>query len=284
MTKVGVPFILISSVARLPMADDRVGLLLILEARHRLIVGEAGWTHGGDQRLERLVDERPLVLLGEQKLDRGERLVVADAARQHESRDVERVAREFAKDVPDLAGVDVVLLQLGKDLAAEGRAMGAGQRAIFDDRHARRVAHRQFRQRAGLENRGHVDRSIGLGRRRSGESAIRGERRGGKDGGEGKPAKRGEGQSQAPEDGKTVGTADKCAQSPASGKSALPRRSNRMRGFGRDRSQARYRPRPAILARRGWHVSPSRDSSGVERGAARWNTGSLAIRASRSRC
>src|SRR5271170_7585180 len=37
-----------------------VGLRLILEARHRLIVGEAGRSHGNDQRLERLVDEAHL--------------------------------------------------------------------------------------------------------------------------------------------------------------------------------------------------------------------------------
>ena len=53
---------------------DRVRLRLILEARHRLIMGEAGRAHGGDQRLKRLVDERPLVLLIEQKRDGGERL------------------------------------------------------------------------------------------------------------------------------------------------------------------------------------------------------------------
>ena len=73
--------------------------------------------------------------------------------------------------------------------------MGAGERAIFDDRDPRGVAHREFRQRAWLEHRGHIDRSIGLRRCARGKSAIRGERRDGKDGGEGKPAKRGEGQS-----------------------------------------------------------------------------------------
>ena len=45
---------------------NRIDLRLVLEARHRLIMGEAGRAHGGDQRLERLVDERPLVLLVEQ--------------------------------------------------------------------------------------------------------------------------------------------------------------------------------------------------------------------------
>src|ERR1700691_5817712 len=179
-----------------PLADGhhRVGLCLILEARHRLIVGEAGRTHGGDPRLERLVDEGPLVLLTEQKLDGGERLVVADAAGEQESRNIERVARKFTKDESDLAGVDVILLQLGKDLAAEGRAMGPGQRAVLDDGHARRVAYRQFGQRSRLEDGRHVHRPIGLGRGASGKSSIRGQRRSGKDSGKGKPAKRGEGQ------------------------------------------------------------------------------------------
>ena len=39
------------------MATIASAFVLILEARHRLIVGEAGGAHGGDQRLERLVDE-----------------------------------------------------------------------------------------------------------------------------------------------------------------------------------------------------------------------------------
>ena len=168
------PFILISSVARLPTADDRLDLRLILKARHRLIVGEAGRAHGGDQRLERLVDERPFVLGAEQELDRRERLVVADAARQHEGRDVERIAREFAEDVFDLAGVDIVLLQFGEDLAAERSAMGAGQRAILDHRHAGGVADREFRQRPRLEHRSHVDRAVrlGNGRGRKAASAV----------------------------------------------------------------------------------------------------------------
>src|SRR6202046_4531196 len=121
-----------------PVSDGqhRVGLRLILEAGHRLIVGEAGRAHGGDQRLERLVDERPLVLLTEQKLDGGESLVVADAARKQESCNVERVARKFTKDESDLAGVDVILLEVRKDLEAEEGEMGPGRRAVFDDRHA----------------------------------------------------------------------------------------------------------------------------------------------------
>ena len=73
------------------------------------IAGEAGRAHGGDQRLKRLVDDRPLDLLIEQKLDGGERLVVPHAAREHEGCHVERVARAFAKDESDLAGVDVAL-------------------------------------------------------------------------------------------------------------------------------------------------------------------------------
>ena len=73
--------------------------------------------------------------------------------------------------------------------------MGAGQRAIIDDWHARGITHRQFGQRTGLEDGRHFHRSIGLGRCASGKSGIRGERRGGKDGGERKPAKRGESQS-----------------------------------------------------------------------------------------
>jgi hypothetical protein len=76
------------------------------------------------------------VLRRKQQFDGGERLVVADAAREQESRNVERVARKFTKDESDLAGVDVVLLQLREYLAAEGGAMGAGQRAVFDHRHA----------------------------------------------------------------------------------------------------------------------------------------------------
>ena len=72
--------------------------------------------------------------------------------------------------------------------------MGAGERAVFDYRHARGVADRQFRQRARLENRGHVDRPSGSGADGGRKGAVGGERRGGKDGGDGKPAKRGEGQ------------------------------------------------------------------------------------------
>src|SRR5277367_6065552 len=60
---------------------------------------------------------------------------------------------KFTKDESDLAGVDVVLLQLREYLAAEGGAMGAGQRAVFDHRHARGVADHQLRQRSRLETR-----------------------------------------------------------------------------------------------------------------------------------
>ncbi len=172
----------------------------------------------------------------------GEGLVVADAARQHEGRDVERIARELAKDEADLAGVDVFLFQLRKDLAAEGRAMRAGQRAVFDHRHARGIAHRQFRQRPWLEQRGHVDRSIGLGRRRrGGEGAMRGERRGGKDGGEGKPAKRGEGQSELLRIGRSGRRTNAHKGLHAASPSFRGVQTNRTR-LGASGSQARYRP------------------------------------------
>src|ERR1700722_12048417 len=235
-----------------PLADRHhgVSLRLILEARHRLIVGEASRAHGGDQRLERLVDERPLVLLTEQKLDGGERLVVADAARKQESCNVERVARKFTEDESDLAGVDVVLLQLGKDLAAEGGAMGAGQRAIFDDWHARWVAHRQFGQRTGLEDGRHVHRSIGLGRCAGGASAMRGEGGGGKTREEGKTAKRGEGQIKLlSEGGSQRRTNAHKGFHAASPRSTTPQAN--FAGLSAARSQARYR-----LGRRPWPTPP----------------------------
>ena len=47
MTNVGVPVILISSVARFSTASMASAFDLILEARHRLVVGEAGRSHGG---------------------------------------------------------------------------------------------------------------------------------------------------------------------------------------------------------------------------------------------
>ncbi len=69
---------------------------------------------------------------------------------------------------------------------------GQVERAVFDDRHAVRVAHRQFRQRPRLQHLGHVDRAVGLegggGERRRG-----GESRGADEGGAGEAAEGGEG-------------------------------------------------------------------------------------------
>ena len=136
MTNVGVPVEVDLLLGGLCLRHDPVGQFLVLEALGRLDLGHAARAHRGDQRIDRLVDEGPFVLLGEQELVGGEGLVVAEAAGQHEGRDVDRIARELTEDEAHLAGVDVVLLQLRKGLLAEDGAVRAGQRTVFDHRDA----------------------------------------------------------------------------------------------------------------------------------------------------
>src|SRR5208282_4693518 len=103
-----------------------------------------------EQRLDRLVDERPAVLLGEQTVDHGVALVRAGATREHEAGGRQRIERKFAQDELRFARVDVLGLETGPYLLVEGRAMAAGHRGVFDDRdRGRRRALNDVRQRAG---------------------------------------------------------------------------------------------------------------------------------------
>ena len=240
MTKVGVPVRWISSLARLGDRHDSVGEFLVLEALGRLGLGHAGRAHGGDQRLERLVDEGPLVLLGEQEFVGGEGLVVAEAAGEHEAGDIERVAGEFAEDEAHLAGVDIFLLQLREGLLAEDGAVRAGQRAVFDHRHAIRGTFRELRQRPRRQHLGHVDGAVGLGRA-GGERVRGGERRGADEGGAGEPAEGSEGH------GERLLTIE---GDPNGRDNALKRAD----------AASLFRPRQRIigLAAKGWHASSAR--------------------------
>ena len=174
-------------VASLADRDYGVGHLLILQALHRLVMAEAGRAHRRDQRLERLVDERPFVLLAEQQFDGGVSLVVAKAAGEQEGRDIERVAREFAENESNLAGVDVVLLQLGKISRAKVAQCGQVREPYSTTGTPDALPIVSSGSGTWLENTSPYP-TVRSGRlRRRGESAARGERRGGKDSGDGKP-------------------------------------------------------------------------------------------------
>ena len=71
---------------------------------------------------------------------------------------------KFAEDQPRLAGVDVFRLQLRQRRRVEMRAVRAGHRGVFDDRHRGvGLAEHLVGQRAGLQQLGHVDRAGGFG-------------------------------------------------------------------------------------------------------------------------
>jgi hypothetical protein len=65
-------------------------------------------------------------------------IALGPAAARHQRRpEPVGVEIDLALDVVDLAGLDVVLLELAEDALVEGRAMRAGERGILDDRHRR---------------------------------------------------------------------------------------------------------------------------------------------------
>ena len=89
-------------------------------------------------------DGCPLVLLGKQHRNQGQSLVAAGAARHHRRQRCPFVQRELAEYQTHLAGIDVLLLQHGKNLVVEVGAVAARHRGIFHDRdRGVRLAQRQ---------------------------------------------------------------------------------------------------------------------------------------------
>src|SRR6266700_5423670 len=115
---------------------DAVEHLLIRQALVEALLGEAQLLGDGEQLRQRIASERPLLLRLEQRVD-DVVIFVARAPRQHEARRRQRVERELAQDVADLAGVDVFRFQRRIDFDGEIRAMAAGHRRIFDQRNRR---------------------------------------------------------------------------------------------------------------------------------------------------
>ena len=151
--KVGVEFDLQHVGGVFLVGGDLVEQRLVLQAIVDLLLAEAGLLADPGQRF-RGVLHHPVALLPEQHVDDREifrGIVLGDAARQHRAGGGLDVEREFAEDVADLAGVDVFRLDLRKHGFVEGRAMRAGHRGEFGDRH-RGVggAERHVRQRYRL--------------------------------------------------------------------------------------------------------------------------------------
>lgn len=132
MKKVGVE-IDAEGLARLRHGGDLFEQLLVLEALFEFSRGHSSHAHHRFERPRAVGDARPTVLGPIEQIDGGIPFVVADAASEHEAGRCARVEGEFAHDEPNLAGIDILLLELRPDLHVERAAMGTGQRSIFDD-------------------------------------------------------------------------------------------------------------------------------------------------------
>src|SRR5438034_1313102 len=106
--------------------------LLIREALVEALLGESGLLGDGEHGLQRFL-HHPVLLLREEGLDQREEFVLAGAARQHGGGGRERIEREFAENEAHLAGVDVLLFQLGVGGLVKMAAVRAGHRSVFDD-------------------------------------------------------------------------------------------------------------------------------------------------------
>jgi hypothetical protein len=164
---------------------------LLAFAHHKgfeILVGETGLdlilAHAGEfaerrDRGLRVAGEGPFFLALEQEIDQREVTVRLGATRQHGGSQPGLVEGKIAGDVTDLAGIDIIRLQLGKGFPLELGAMRAGQREIFDDGHRRGgAAQGSFRHRIACLIGGRYgggdggrNRRAGLGRYLPGDPA-----------------------------------------------------------------------------------------------------------------
>ena len=173
MKKVGVELTFSTSAGEFLVGGDLVEQRLILQAVLDRLLAEPGLLADPRQGLGGVL-RHPVVLLPEQHVDDGEifaGIVLGDAARQHRARRGLDVEREFAEHVTDLAAVDVFRLDLREHGFVEVRAMPAGHRGVFGDRH-RGVGgtERHVRQRHRLGDVGRALRHRARSIRRSGEN------------------------------------------------------------------------------------------------------------------
>ena len=85
--------------------------LLVGEAGIEAFLGEADLLRQAEERGLRVIDERPLSLLLEEEVDDRGNTLRRSAMGEHDRRGCDRIEREFAEDVIDLAGVDSTCLE-----------------------------------------------------------------------------------------------------------------------------------------------------------------------------
>src|SRR5581483_2161380 len=81
--------------------------VLVADASVEALLAEADLPRKRQQRLTRVLHERPVLLLGEQRLNDGEILILRRTAREREGPRRDRIEREVAQDQAHLTGVDV---------------------------------------------------------------------------------------------------------------------------------------------------------------------------------
>src|SRR6516165_7012085 len=108
--------------------------LLIRETFLKALLGKPCLLRDRQHRLQWLM-HHPVPLLREQRFNQGEVLVLARTSGQHGTGCGELVERELAEDEANLAGIDVLGLQLRIGRLVEMGAVRAGHGCILDDRH-----------------------------------------------------------------------------------------------------------------------------------------------------